>query len=50
MAERLNGLLEFSISPVIDKEYSLADVPEVHKEIIGHKGAKGEIVINMDME
>jgi len=50
MAERINGLLEFSISPVIGKEYSLENVAEAHRDVIEHQGAKGKLVINMELE
>ena len=35
------------IKPVIDKEYSMAEVQQVHKDIIHSKGAKGKLVLKV---
>lgn len=36
------------VNPVIDKEYKMEDVQEVHKDIINSKGAKGKLVLKID--
>ena len=40
-----NDLLYFR--PVINKEYSMAEVQQVHNDIIHSKGAKGKLVLKV---
>lgn len=49
MAESVNRLLESSILPVIDKEYSLENIVDAHRDVIEHQGARGKLVINMEL-
>ena len=42
-----NGIISGWVNPVIDKEYSMEEIPNAHYDIINSKGAKGNLVLKI---